>query len=223
MKMNMKLPFSFAVSKDFKLFIQHKVWIGCIYALFTIPSVLFILHIFHIKSEFGGLRDRIENLQLRMERIKTLQKDRNAFILQYGDVDPNYIENVLEPMQLLASEVDALELVYSHPAFQACDNVKKRLDTLTKGSNRLVFSEKNKKIENGIEEIEYTQMRPVEINVSDLKTILAAIEGIQIEQYQAPAGQPQFIVRNFHLNKKKLAERETYLLEMQLIKRGIVK
>lgn len=223
MKMNMKLPFSFVFNKDLKLLIQHKVWIGCFYVICLIPSFFVFFHIFHANAEHKDLKQRIEHLQIRMERIKTVEKDRNTFISEYSEADPYYIDNTLESLVFLKPEADALKLVYNHPAFQSSDYVKSRMETLINGGNHLIFSEKKRKSENGIEEIEYAQARPVEMNVIDLKTTLAAVEGVRFDHYTPPLGRPQFIIQGFHLTKKKLAERETYFLEMQLIKRGVAK
>lgn len=55
------------------------------------------------------------------------------------------------------------------------------------------------------------------------KIDFAIVPGVTIGKELPPKGRPQLIVKGFHLNKKKLAERETYLLEMQLIKRGYLK
>ena len=67
------------------------------------------------------------------------------------------------------------------------------------------------------------QARPVEINADDLRMILSAIEGVSIGNGVIPKGRPQLVVKKFHLVKSKFAGRETYLLEMQLIKRGYLK
>ena len=79
------------------------------------------------------LESDIDQLAIRMERTKESQKSRNAFIDQYGNVDHYYVDHILEPMVLLKSEIDALNLVYAHPAFQSCGNIKNRLIKLTKG------------------------------------------------------------------------------------------
>lgn len=219
----MKLPSFFKPKFDAKLNLQKKgVIIGC-YFLFTFPFVLLMIHLNHRLDRLKELEGAVDRLIIRMESFKESQKDRNAFISRYEDVDYYYIDHVLESMVFLKPEVEALKLVYSHPAFQICENIKNRLEKLTRGENRMIFAEGNREVKNGIEEVELSQSRPIEINTNDLKMILAAVEGVKIGKEFPPKGRPQLIVKGFHLNKKKLAERETYLLEMQLIKRGYLK
>ena len=219
----MKLPFSYKTNFDIKLNLQKNgVIIGC-YFLFIIPFVLLLIHLNHRLDHLEELEGTVDRLAIRMERFRQTQKDRNAFMNRYEDVDHYYIDHVLESMVLLKPEVEAIKLVYSHPAFQTCENVKNRLEKLTRGGNRMIFAEGNREVKNGIEEVELSQSRPIEINTNDLKMILSAVEGISIGKEVPPKGRPQLIVKGFHLSKKKLAERETYLLEMQLIKRGYLK
>ncbi len=198
-------------------------WVGLFYLLVLIPFGFLLIHIMHRSDELEELESHIDRLAIQMERVKEIQKDRNAFMNQYGEVDHYFIDHAVESMVLLKPEVDTLKLVYSHPAFQSCENVKKRLERLTKGKNRIIFSEGNREVIKGVEEVELSQGHPVEINISDLRNILSSVEGVRIGNEEPPIGRPQFVVRRFNLNKKKLDERETYLLEMQLIKRGIVK
>ncbi len=223
MKTNMKLPFSFALKIEPKLSIQKIGWICGFYLLAIIPLGFLLIHLMHRNTQLENFESSIDHLAIRMERMKDIQRDRNAFMNQYGEVDQYFIDHVVESMVLLKGEVDALKLVYSHPAFQSCANVKNRLEKLTKGKNRIIFSERNREIIKGIEEIELSQGYPVEINTNDLRNILSVVEGVPIGNEKPPIGRPQLVIRKFHLNKKKLAERETYLLEMQLIKRGTLK
>jgi hypothetical protein len=219
----MKLPFSFKPNFDAKLNLQKMGVIAGSYLLALIAFVFLLIHLSHQMNHLEELEGYVDRLGIRMERVKQTQKDRTAFMNQYEEVDHYYIDHVLEPMVLLKPEVDALKLVYSHSAFQSCENVKNRLEKLTKGGNRIIFSEGTRDVKNGIEEVELSQSRPVEINGTDLKAILSAVEGVSIGNELPPNGRPQLFVRGFHLNNKKLAERETYLLEMQLVKRGNLK
>lgn len=223
MKMNMKWPFSYGFKFNQKLHSQNIGVIGAYYALLILPFLVFFVMTTKKMDQLNELEEAIQRLPLRMEKINASQKDKLTFKEKYGSSDPYYLDHVIEPMILLKPEVEALKLVYSHPAFQACDNVKKRLETLTKGGNRLMFSEKQRETNHEIEEVFLSQLKPVEINQSDLKTILMAVEGVSIGNESPPDHRPQFVIREFHLTKKKLEERETYLLEMQLIKRGLLK
>lgn len=219
----MKLPFSFALKFDRKLHSQNPAIIGGFYVLILLPFLILVIAFSQKMDRLKEYEESVQRLPLRMERIKISQKDKNTFKETYASIDPYYLDHIIEPMVLLKPEVEALKLVYSHPAFQSCENVRKRLETLTKGGNRLMFTEKHREVNGELEEVYLSQIKPVEINGNDLKTILSSIEGVTIGKESPPNNRPQFVIREFHLNKKKLAERETYLLEMQLIKRGQLK
>lgn len=223
MKMNMKLPFSSAFRFNQKRYSQNVFAIGAYYGLLILPFLVFFVMMTKKMGRLDEFEEAAQRLPLCLEKINANQNDKRTFKEKYGSIDPYYLDHVIEPMIFLKPEVEALKLVYSHPAFKACDNVKKRLEALTKGGNRLMFSEKQRETNHEIEEVFLTQLKPVEINESDLKTILMAVEGVSIGNESPPNHRPQFVIREFHLTKKKLAESETYLLEMQLIKRGKLK
>jgi hypothetical protein len=223
MKMNMKWFFSFVLRFAQKFQSQNLLVIGGVYGVSLLPFLI-VMVVFSQKMErLNAFEKAVGRLPLRLEKVEIGQKDKNTFKETYGSIDPYYLDHVLESMILLKPEIEALKLVYSHPAFQSCENIKKRLETLTEGGNRLMFSEKHRDVNGELEEVYLSQIRPVEINRNDLKTILMAVEGVKIGDEVPPEYRPQFVIREFHLNKKKLAERETYLLEMQLIKRGQIK
>ena len=219
----MKLPFSFKFEWNLKQMLQSKGIIFAFYLLCLLPFILLTFAIRDKSRHFGELSEQMLRMRLSIERSLEMQKDRNTFFKKYGQVDRYYLDHVLEVATFLKPEVEALELVYGHPAFESCDNVKKRLDFLVKGENRLIFSEENRRCQNHIEELDLKQKRPVEINTEDLKNLLSLLEGVSIGEYLPPHMSPQLILRRLALRKKKLAERETFLLEMHLIKREVIK
>lgn len=219
----MKLPFSFKFEFHPKQMIQSKKVIFAFYLLSLVPFLLCIFFVKEKNASYQELSEQIARMRLRMERTLEIQKDRNTFYKQYADADRYYLDHVLEVATFLKPEVEALTLVYGHPAFETCDNVKKRLDFLTKGDNRLFFSEENRRSKNHIEELDLKQKHPIEINTQDLRNLLSLIEGVPVGEFDPPGMAPQFIMRRLLLRKKKLAERETFLLEMHLIKREVLK
>ncbi|MDJ0652259.1 MAG: hypothetical protein QNJ27_04575 [Simkaniaceae bacterium] len=219
----MKLPFSFKHHFDPRVSLQKKGIIAGCYFLFLCPVIVLTIHLNHRLNRLGELEGAVDRLAIRMERFKPSRKDHHPFMNRCEDVDHCYVDHVLESMTFLKAEVEALKLVYSHPAFQTCETIKNRLEKLTKGENRMIFAERNREVKNGIEEVELFQRHPIEINTNDVKMILAAVEGVTIGKEVPPKGRPQLTIKGFHLNKKNLAEGETYLLEMQLIKREYLK
>jgi len=220
MMINMKLPFTFTLNLPFNRLIQNRSFVFGIYFLCLLPTLFMGFSILDKNEQFREVKGDVDCLAIKMERVKELQKDRSVFFKTYDNVDDYYIDNAIESLQFLSPETEALHLVMNSPAFESCDDIKRRLDTLTKGNNRFIFAEGNRRTGNQIEELELSQKRLVELNGHDLKRVLTVVEGVSIGDLEPPKGRPQIIIKQFHLNKKKLAERETYQLEMQLIKRG---
>lgn len=219
----MKLPFSSMFNVNVKLMLQKRRVIFTFYLLWLLPLAMLIFAIKEKSQSLDELSSEVKFMRIRAERTLEMQKDRNAFFKKYGQADRYYLDHVLEVATFLKPEVEALELVYGHPAFESCETVKKRLNFLTKGKNRLIFSEENRQFKNNIEELNLLQKRPIEINTEDLKHLLSLVEGVSIGEYQPSHMSPQLIIRRLTLRRKKLAERETFLLEMHLIKREPVK
>lgn len=219
----MKLLSSFKFDWNFNQMIQSKTIVFAFYLLCLFPFLVLTLVIKEKNARYEDLEDQVGRMRLRIERSLDVQKDRNAFYKKYEEVDRYYLDHVLEAVTFLKPEVEALKLVSNHPAFESSINVKNRLDKLTKGDNRLLFLEENRKVQNHIEELDLKQKSPVEINSDDLKYLLTLVEGVTIGENKPPKFSPQFIVRRMALKKKKLAERETFLIEMHLIKREVVK
>ncbi len=220
MMITMKLPFTFALKLPFNCLIQNRSFVLGIYSLCLLPTLLVLLSILDKNKQFREIKVEIDCLAIKMERVKELQKDRSAFFKTYNDVDHYYVDHAIESMQFLLPETETLYLVMNSPAFEFCDDINQRLDSLTKGNNRFIFAEGKRRTDNQIEELELSQKRLVELNGHDLKRVLTVIEGVSIGEFKPPKGRPQIITKRFHLNKKKLVERETYQVEMQLIKRG---
>ncbi|MCB1110293.1 MAG: hypothetical protein KDK64_04875 [Chlamydiia bacterium] len=216
----MKLRSFYFSNLSWKSLIQNRWMIGGIYFLCFLPTLLAAFAISRQKEQLEEAKAAIDCLVIKMERLKELQKDQHQFFKTYGEVDPYYLDHAIESMQFLKPEVEALRLVVSSPAFKACDRLKQRLQMLSQGNNAFIFSEGPRKTVGKLEETELFQKRPVELSRDDLKQVLSVVEGIPIGEVVIPPGRPQMIVKQFHLSKKKLAERETYQLEMQLIKRG---
>ena len=208
----MKLPFTFKLNLNARLNLQKiSVIIGC-YLFFVLPFAFLLFHFNTRLTSLQQLQDATSQLAIRIKDTK--QTEKTSFMPENSH---EAIDHVLQTMTFLKPEIEALKLMSVHPALHSCEEIKSRLETLTGGENRITLTAQNRDIKNGIEEVELVQTRPVEINTNDLKLLLSALEGPSIGNAKA---RTQVVIKEFHLNKKKLEERETYLLQMQLIKRG---
>lgn len=233
----MKLPFSSKVEwaairrfladqkKQLKVstLIQEPWAIGSLYLVCLIPFFL-LLFSFKVRSNnFDAMEAQIDQMEVRILRLIETQKEKNAFFNQYQNSDPTYLDHTLEAVTFLRPEVEALKLMENHPAFQSCQTVKSRLDHLIKGKNRLLFSEERHQVSKFVSESELKQLYPVEVTLEDLKNLLTMIEDVEIGSYKTPAFRPQLVVQSFHLQKKDLAGKETYFLDMNLVRREPIK
>lgn len=217
--MNMKSLFTSVHKINLISLVQQRSVVFALYGVFFLLCMMFL---FSLVGRFERAEEKkrdLEHLQLRLQKIRCLHKDQMDFIRKYQNADTYYVSNVLEKLDFLKPEVDALKLVNAHPAFETCENVRKRLEVVSGDKNRLKFSEGVMRKGESLQEVDLRQMAPVEVNTGDLKHLLLAIESEETGE----TNPPQFIVRRLSLKKKKLAERETYQLDMQLIQRGLVK
>lgn len=206
-----------------KLLLQNPVFIAVLFAFSLVP---FLFAVFLIKTRFERLdenRRHFQQIIWRGKRLAGNQKHRNAFLKTFNHVDPYFLSHAIEEIVFLKPEVDALKVIYGHPTFQSCPAVKQRLSRLTKGENRLIFTEENRSVSSLIEEMTYQQQTPVEVNGEDLKNILSIIEGVSIGPYETPSFRPQLIIKSFDLKREMLLGRESYYLQMDLIKREPLK
>ncbi len=166
-------------------------------------------------SEVKMLREEMVSLDLMAMRAKIVQKDQTQFWKRHGEADHYYLDNEVESMRLLNSEVLALQSMMDHPAFNRCAALEKRLGFLTREENQLIFAEIGREKGKVIEETSHKLLKAVEMNLEDLKQLLSKIEGLSVE---GPI--PQLIIRKFQLKRHLLSSGgENYLICLELIKR----
>lgn len=102
--------------------------------------------------------------------------------------------------------------------------LEKHLESLTFASgDKLVFAEENLKRVGNKQEVIERQKKPIEIDEIVLKRILSIVEDVSIDSEIRPSHRPQLLFQHFELTKKKSTpEENTFVLNMQLIKREIL-
>lgn len=204
---------------ELKLLVQRPIFIGGFFILLWIP---FLLAIFFTQTYFTKLKkekSHFEEMQMRGRRIFQIQKKRQIFLETYEQTDPDYLTHAFEKKIFLEPEVEALKSIYAHPTFQSSPLVQDRLTHLTKTNNHLTFVEEGHETSDFIQEKYYHQQKPIEVNGEDIQYILSMVEGVAIGPYQPPSLRPQLIFRSFNLKRKPFLQRESYFLDIHLIKR----
>ena len=222
--MNMKWLFPSATPFNFKRFLQSRSVVIASYLVCLMPLLYLSFYFSHRMSHLKHLENELQKSLACLEQIEQTQNGLHDLSLSSID-SHNYIKDVVEPIPLLKTEIESLKRIGSHPEFCSAEGAKRMLKFFIEKENRLCFSEQNREIRSGVEELELIQKTPVEVNVSDLKAILSAIEGISTESCFCGRNRPYFVVKEFHLNRQESLNLEwkTYLLKMHLIKRGRLK
>lgn len=145
----------------------------------------------------------------------------------FQDKDHFYIERQVGSITPLSSEIGALQKVLSsgfHPDEEA---MKRRLSLLTGPENKLTFTESAEKSYAGLKETVNQLSRSVEVDVQDIRKILARVEGVQIGQEGtqecAVKARPHLIVTDFKIDKKKGFLGDVYSLQLKILKREYTK
>jgi hypothetical protein len=195
--------------------------------LFIYLMLMGLLPFVFVSLNFISKRTRLNELQTtlqEMEHKALLQEKKQAVNMAvhnyYRDVDHFYIDKNLETLKFLEPEVESLQKIVASKSFAGDDNVKKRLELLTGPGNRLSFSEGVVQSTPLFQETTETLVHPVEVNVEDLRKILANVEGVEIDDYSPGPNRPQLIVLDFKFDKKNINDKnDVFLLNMKLLKR----
>lgn len=171
-------------------------------------------------EQVDNIELNLENVQDLAERVERKQAANIATHAKYHDADHFYIDKNLETLQLLAPELEELKRLTANPNYIEDEATRKRFDFLNSKQNHLTFSESNVQTTPFFTEVTETLLHPVEVNVSDLKKILALIEGRKIGDFETAPQRPQLQIIDFKLEKKNIRENnEVFDLNMKLLKR----
>lgn len=147
------------------------------------------------------------------------KKIKENFIQRHSNANPYFLENI-ESTTFLSPEIQELEHLIQHPALADKQALKARLDFLTKGANRLRFTEEAMRSSSKIKETEEKQLHPVQMNGEDIKKLLASLEDVPIDSYRMTENRPQIVITDFRLEKKQTPlKTHIFEVEMQFIKR----
>lgn len=179
-----------------------------------VPFLFLVFSFFSTVEELREIENAIEQLHFKQERLKGQGQSENAFLSKMKNADHFYIDNNLESLTFLESEISQLELQSSD------SSLKKRLEFLKGSSNKFLFAEDAIRRGEFFQEVEERLQHPVEMNEEDLKKILCLIEEIPISPFSPPLNAPQLVIKNFDLSKKNISsEQEVFVINLQLIKR----
>ncbi len=182
-----------------------------------IPTfILFYILVYHYLSEedfFTSIENQIAKVHQTAESKEKKQSLNNCVRNYYCAADHYYIDQELESLTFLNHEREALEKLITSSTFTGNAAIEARYSFLTRESNHLLFNEGTMQSGEGFQETTEILSHPVEVAAEDLQEILSKIE-------RKREGQPQLIITDFKLEKKKTGlGNEAFDLNIKLLKR----
>lgn len=166
------------------------------------------------------LKHHISYLQDLVFVHESKQSSNVAVKNHFSNADHFYIDKNLESITLLEPEIESLKGMLNNPNFPDDENIKKRLDILTRSDNAMGFTEGIVQSTPIFQEVTETLAHPVEVNINDIRHILCLIEGIPMGGCIPPPDRPQLIILDFKIDKKNISEKnEVFSLNLKLLKR----
>jgi len=178
---------------------------------------------FYIMSGMRSI-DNLTNNIFYINQLASAREKKQAVNLavrnNFREADHFYIDKHLETLPFLEPEIESLQKVVTNKSFPDDENIKKRLEQLNGPDNDLIFTEGVVQSTPVFQETTETLVHPVEMNVHDIRTLLAKIEGINIGNETAGPNRPQLIILDFKIEKKTVTEgNDVFVLNLKLLKR----
>ena len=189
--------------------------------------LVFLLGMFCCTLCFIGLK--IQNLQTKKNKAldlislyaktKNKRKAKEAFLSIYLPSPTSFLERSFKNLSLLEKEKTILNTSAN------IASLKDRFDFINSKNNAISFVEEELRLTPQIKETEEKLKQEVEIDSQDLKKILSIIERVEIDEYSPSLDKrPQILIKKISLEKKQSSPiGETFLLDMQIIKRELSK
>lgn len=191
-----------------------------IFILGLLPVAGSALFFFSSTRTLALEEERIEEIRYRLLLHEQKLAGNRAVMAHYRDADHFYIDKHLETVTLLEPEIESLIKVTEHKNYTGDETIQKRLEQLTGKENSIVFAEGVVQSHKLYQETTETLAHPVEVNVEDIKKLVALIEGVPIGSYKPAENRPQLMILDLKLEKKNRADNnQTYLLNLKLLKR----
>lgn len=195
-------------------FEKNRVWL-----FFTLLITPFFLALAVLAPRYFALRETEKTFDAAALRGRcALEKriEREEFLSRYSNCEPYFIDQCLEALPLLQTNIHELHAMKNHPACKNREALMKRIEFLEGSENRLSFAEENIRSSKRIKETEERLLHPVEVDANDLERLLSLIEDVAIGGYVPDPASPQLIIQDFSLTQKNNA---LYELNLSLLKR----
>ena len=194
------------------------------FLLVSFPVLCTGVYILQKKLEISELNEQYESTLLKSYKALDTRAKKEEFLTRYSQSEPYFLDQHIESMVLLQKEIDWLLAYQNHPALSNNKLVESRLSYLTKGKNRISFTEEATRKSSIYKETEEKMKKPVEMDAEDVKKLLSLLENTTIAEYQPHPKSPQMIITEFSLKKKKSPfDQEVFEVKTNLLKREFIK
>lgn len=185
-----------------------------------IPLFFVLFNFFNKNKHLSDIETSLDYVKQRAYSLEQKQAQNVALRNYYRNADHFYIDKYLESITFLEPEIENLKSIMKDKNFTSDKAIEKRYEFLTSPANHLSFIEGVVQTYPFFQETTETLSHPVEVNVDDIKKVLARIEGIKIGSYEPGPNPPQLVILDFKIDKKSSdSEKDVYLLNMKLLKR----
>ncbi len=199
-------------------FSQDLLLISLLVICLGLGGVFWNFYLFEGEKE--AFESELSSLEMTLKRIETDNENKKLFEKDLFSSDPRYLQYAIESHLPFNNEYLLFEDILSFSAFKGFKALKKRLDLLGDGKNQFRMSLVQKGIVAPLHESILSMKGPVGINTSDMKLILARVEGRQIEEHLPLDGRPQLYFKKFHLDRSHDRDsREEYQVYFEVLKR----
>jgi hypothetical protein len=187
--------------------------------LATLPFLLLAFNLMNNLNGISSLENTIQSVHDTAYAREKKQAVNSAVHNNFRDADHFYIDKQIETLSFLEPEIESLQKVINDKNFPDDENIKKRLEFLT-NSNNMVFTEGVVQSNPFFQETTETLVHPVEVDIKDIRAILAKVEGTEIRNEAPGPNRPQLIILEFKLDKKHITEKnDIFVLNLKLLKR----
>ncbi len=203
---------------NYKALLSHPLSYLALLLLCPLPFLMLAFQFFFNFQSLDSIGEEITRIEKKSHYSQEWHKKETAFLSMMKQADHFYIDKHLETLSFLEPELKKMETLLLDSAPD--DHLKKRVQFLKEGSNRLLFSEEKIRQHQQFLEVEEYNQTPVEMNEEDLKKLLSLIEGVTIWPYGPKESRPQLILTDFQLTKKELPSHENvFVIDLKLLKR----
>lgn len=166
------------------------------------------------------VQSELEEFAFKIGSICEDNLNRKVLNRQLIQSDPRYIHHAIEMYLPFSSEVELYEDILSFSAFKGFKPLRRKLKKLQQGKGNLKLSPVYREEVKPFDESIYALKSSTFVNESDIKSLLARVEGRRIEQWIPLRGRPDLYFKKFTIEKNQEGKsREEYNLFFEILKR----